>query len=462
MCKMTPAMCERAIKIMQKINAHPCSRICLQIDAGDGLETTDLNSVTSKLLTGEYQTIGEWKKDMRMILGVVENLHGKDSIQVKCAQNVYRLFEKKCEKFVSFSIGRWRGYWNDLNAKLDSLFATMPKDLIACGMAGMTLLENSCTISPLTVADFRAASRRRKVEMIATKPAEPRPPNPYPFMGSPIEPMWMSEPEVDSDPIDFTESDIPTWHTNMFYDELGVLLGSYAEPEEEDFPEAVETVFTSPETSQAQSPACPSGRGKSPRQASEGGKVHSMIQQPARIKVRRVEPPPDEYVPNPVQRRKPRTPPSPKKEITDDEGEKKPRAPVRRKTKPGRGRGRGRRSHSFTSSESTSDESSDTVSHETRWEPPQLPPSGEVLDVPPLEEGDYEAFMDAAAELNSQEDAYAMAQIILRYDPTVNLSESEPEVDVANLQPFTVHQLIEYVRDRFRSLGLAYPEPHHS
>ena len=452
---MTDAMSDRAVAIMYKIIRHPCAKICLTINAGNGDETTSLSTIQEKLLTRRYTTVGEWRKDMKTVVSNIEDLSGKESGEAKCAQTVLRLFEKEYKEFVSYSLVRWGQHLQELAIKLHSLMDMMGScrpDMGVVGSIGMSLRHNVCMISSLSAAESRAACRNRKVELPRYSDSVM---SRYPFLGSPIEPVWMSEPEAEeeSPQPQFSHDEVVTWHQSLFYDQMGCLIGNFEEPEEEDFPEATEPVFTSPEMSQPESPAMLGSRGKSPRQVSKGGKVPSMMHQKGRIKVKlSAESPTDAYSPGQV-KRKPRTPPSPKKEIGDDEAHKRRGRGTGRRGASTRGRRRGRSNYvSPSSSETESDGVVDEDHY--RYEPPPL--DEEIETVPQLTEHDYLQFMQAVLHLNKQDDAQAMAMIILRYETNIDLGDTNPEVDLAQLRPITVYQLIRYTKSKLQ--GIVYSD----
>ena len=451
MCKMTDAMSDRAVAIMYKIIRHPCAKLCLTINAGNGDETTSLSTIQEKLLTRRYVTVGEWRKDMKTVVSNIEDYNGKDSGAAKCAQTVFKLFEKEYKKFVSFSLVRWGQHLQELTIKLHSLMdmmASCQPDMGTIGSIGMSLRHNMCMISSLSAAESRAACRNRKVEMPRYSDSVM---SRYPFLGSPIEPVWMSEPEAEEESHpQFSHEEVVTWHESMFYDQMGCLIGNFEEPEEEDFSEAAEPVFTSPEMSQPESPAMLGSRGKAPRQVSKGGKVPSMVQQKGRIKVKlNAESPTDAYSPGQV-RRKPRTPPSPKKEIGDDEAHKRRGRGTGRRGASTRGRSRrGRSNYPSSSSSETASDISDEEHY--RYEPP--PPEEEIEAVPQLTEHDYMQFMQAVLQLNKRDDAQAMAMIILKNETNIDLGDQNPEVDLSQLRPITVYQLIQYTKRKLQGIG---------
>lgn len=77
-----------------------------------------------------------------------------------------------------------------------------------------------------------------------------------------------------------------------------------------------------------------------------------------------------------------------------------------------------------------------------------IPSPGSVPDVTSISDEDKLWFVQAASSITSLSDALVMAQIIAEYDPTVDLTDSMPEIDIEHLNPQALYLLIQFMRSR--------------
>ena len=77
--------------------------------------------------------------------------------------------------------------------------------------------------------------------------------------------------------------------------------------------------------------------------------------------------------------------------------------------------------------------------------------------IPQVTEDDMNRFMTAISELSSLHDVRSLGAIIEKYQPDLITSESEAEIDLAQLAPTTLSELIKYTKERYAKLKKEYP-----
>lgn len=196
MNKMTPDVALKALKIMQRINAHPCARIFLVIPRRDGVESMDLSTISANILTNQYQTVGEWRRDMREIVTQTNYAYGKDTYMDSCAKFIHQLFEKEYRKFTAYSsTAGWMKLCNDLTVRLNDISARMSSHYATSVTSEMALCRNQCKVSAVSTTESRVRRMTRK----ETAVVEEAPQKLFPYLCSPIEPDWISETETEDE-----------------------------------------------------------------------------------------------------------------------------------------------------------------------------------------------------------------------------------------------------------------------
>ena len=84
----------------------------------------------------------------------------------------------------------------------------------------------------------------------------------------------------------------------------------------------------------------------------------------------------------------------------------------------------------------------------------ELPPPKVVL---PCSDEEVNRFLTAVSDLNSMHDVRALGAIIEKYQPELMSNEAEIDVDLSQLQPKTMKELIKYAKDRYKKQGRSYP-----
>lgn len=428
MSRMTAKASQLAVVIMQRIISHPCAKPFLTIQGVDGITTTDLSTIFANLLTNEYQTVGEWRKDMKSIVVMTESLHGKGSHIANCALALHGIFEKEYKRLVSISFSRWGKMWQELTGKLEDLFRQGPPDIQISSEIQYEMWRNQHKILNMTPSESQASAMKYVQKKLASQKIERL----YieEMDTSCFETFELDEPP----PIPKTSSSSQemnhavVFQRPQFYDPLPDLLGFYTEEEDAD-----DTMFMLPTQELDHSGYFTMSRtpGKTPRSDLE----------PA-------PPPPPPPVENRVKKPTRRVRISVGRHADNDEY--KSRTKVRGR---GRGRARGR------SRRSTNLEWDDTSEYDETFTLHEIPRVPAEPIQRPLTEQDYNLFMVAVCELRAHDEAQTLAQIIIENEPgVIDMADHDPEINLERLREDTVQKLIYYVKIRYQERGLTYPD----
>jgi hypothetical protein len=91
---------------------------------------TDLGTIRRRLVDDEYQNIGAWSREMKLIWGNAERFHGRGSLLTSLALEIRRTFEKEYDKLKVLSIEKWVETVGELKDRLDDLLDS-PPDLVS-------------------------------------------------------------------------------------------------------------------------------------------------------------------------------------------------------------------------------------------------------------------------------------------------------------------------------------------
>ncbi|OHS99974.1 hypothetical protein TRFO_33498 [Tritrichomonas foetus] len=219
-CKFSPSITKRVIKAMDRVCQHPCAHpffypmehVYLQFIHEDMC----LSQIRSKILLNEYITLSEWRRDMMLIFQNIETIWGSSSLQYILVTNMIEIFNKEFSSINAFSITRWSKKYNSLLLKLQQEYDKMPnifksQSIIAATLQQITINTSIPKVSMKNYAIHnppRCLSSMRSKECISS------------YLPSPIEPLFssVSSPDLMNEEDLLNENDFFRAMNPFFFD----------------------------------------------------------------------------------------------------------------------------------------------------------------------------------------------------------------------------------------------------
>ena len=507
--RMNQTLYEKAQKITESIAQLPCAgpfRNPVPEEEGELYykkikDPVDLSSILGRILLQEYQYVSDWQNDMHHILKNSRTYNGPSSVITSLAETMINKFDKMCIANFPITLGQWIKSFRYLSRKLHNLYEdeTMPKSIEAASLISGTIYQQSLAINSITMPITQKNNKKYSrsiaslLEQMSKKVQTPAPAKHIQItlsiskplesnrlIPSPIVPVFIDcqNPMENGD----EEQQFYRSHSNYygFPNNTTPVSPPQTEIDDDDsddfwlqtqkfvyhsFPEFEPTLeVNTPSKPEVPPPA----KVEKPSETSEVGQIRRKRGRPKKILAEQTDgSEPRQIIPKKQRgaldgknKKKKRN------ESTDESSDefmdphitntrKKRAVQIEEVSDHGS-------QHSSESLESSS-ESDDSSGSSDSLESPNLQNAtkNKMLkkELQKLTDSDYIMFMEAANQLNGQNDQKEMVALIHRFEPDFpfDLDAIYPTVDITKLSTRTMLKLIHFTKKKFKERGKEYP-----